>query len=72
MDADGADERRLDWGGGVQGEGFGTETQDLGGWPFGDFGGEMEVEGSGVLATAGPDRAITEQIGEPRGPRIAV
>lgn len=72
MDADGTDEWRLGRGGGVQGEGFGAETQDLGGRAFGDFGGEMEVEGSAVLTAAGPDGAIAQEVGEPGGPRVAV
>lgn len=72
MDADGTDEWRLGRGAGVQGEGFGAETQDLGGRAFGNVGGQVEVEGSGVLTTAGPDGAIAEEVGEPGMARRAV
>lgn len=72
MDADRADEWRLGRGAGVQGEGFGAETQDLGGRAFGNVGGQVEVEGSGVHTTAGPDGAIAEQVGEPGMARRAV
>ncbi len=72
MDADGSYEWRLGRGDALQGEGFGAQTQNLFGRAFGNFGGEVEVEGSGVLTAAGPDGAIAEEISEPRGPRRSV
>lgn len=72
MDAGGADEGRVGRRTGVKGEGFGAETQSLGRRASGDFGGEVEVEGSGVLAAAGPDGPIAEEVGEPGMARRAV
>ena len=72
VNADGADERTLCRWGGVEGDGFGANAETLGGWAGCEFGRQVEVEGSGVLATAGPDRAIPEQVSEPGGAGLLV